>query len=355
MFGSMAKKFLPSMLKVNKKELVVVSVMPCTAKKMEAKRPEFIRTGMPDVDHVITTGELGKMIANAGIQFAELTPESFDLPFGFKTGGGILFGNSGGVMEAALRHAYEEITGDKLLNSDFEVVRGEGGLRTIEVKLPESSLKVGVAHSLSNARKLCEQIKSGESDLDFIEMMACPGGCVNGGGQPVSFDKNYKKKRTQALYNCDKQLQLHKSQDNPYLIDLYKNELGEVGGKQAHHLLHTAYKSRKRISKINLDVRESSSHHIDVTVCVGTNCYVRGSQDLLKKVLDYVTENRLEDIVGFEQQEETVDVKATFCYERCDRGPVVKVNHKTIEKADFEKVKTVLMREIEKLKVEATV
>ena len=350
MFGSMAKKFLPDMLEIDKKELVVVSVMPCTAKKMEAKRPEFTEDDIAEVDHVITTGELAKMISNAGIRFNELLPESFDMPFGFKTGGGILFGNSGGVMEAALRYAYEQITGEVLLNSDFKIVRGEEGLRIVEVDLPESKLKVGVAHSLSNARILCEQVKDGGSDIDFIEMMACPGGCVNGGGQPVSFDNNYKKKRTTSLYNCDKQLQLHKSQENPYVIDLYKNKIGEIGSKNAHQLLHTTYGSRKRIADISLDVRNSTNHKIVVSVCVGTNCYVRGSQDLLKKLVDYVTQNRLQDIIGFENEEETVDVVATFCYEKCDRGPVVRVNNHTIEKATFESVKNLIEKELERYK-----
>ncbi len=355
MFGSVAKKLLPDMLGVDKKELVVVSVMPCTAKKMEAKRPEFSHEDIAEVDHVITTTELVKMISNAGIIYNELLPESFDMPFGFKTGGGILFGNSGGVMEAALRYAYEKITGETLIDSDFEIVRGESGLRTIEVNLPESTLKVGVAHSLSNARILCEQIKNGQSDIDFIEMMACPGGCVVGGGQPVSFDNNFKKKRTASLYNCDKQLQLHKSQENPYVSDIYKNELGEIGGEKAHHLLHTTYNSRKRISDISLDVRNSVNHKVKVSVCVGTNCYVRGSQELLKKLVVYVTQNKLQDMVGFEKQEETVDVSATFCYEKCDRGPVVSVNNITIEKATFAAVKKAIQIELEKCRIDMMV
>ena len=198
MFGSVAKEYLPDILGIDAKDLVVVSVMPCTAKKMEAKRPEFISDEYADVDHVITTTELAKMISNAGIRYNELTPESFDLPFGFKTGAGILFGNSGGVMEAALRYAYEKLTGEKLLNSDFNIVRGEDGIRIAEVELPETTLKVAMAHSLGNTRKLCEKIKSENNDLDFVEMMACPGGCVNGGGQPISFDNNYRKKRSNS-------------------------------------------------------------------------------------------------------------------------------------------------------------
>ena len=349
MFGSVAKRLLPDMLKVDKKDLVVVSVMPCTAKKMEAKRPELSTDGIQDVDHVITTTELAKMISQAGIVFDKLTPESFDLPFGFKTGAGLIFGNTGGVMEAALRYAYEQLTGETLLKSDFEVVRGQDGLRSAEVEVPNGKVKVGVAHSLSNARVLCEQIRKGESDYDFIEIMACPGGCINGGGQPVSFDVAYREKRTSALYNCDKQLQLHKSQENPYMLDIYKENLGEIGGHTAHKLLHTTYSSRKRITDLEFEVRDSVNHKVMVKVCVGTNCYLKGSQDLLKKLVDYVTQNRLEDQIGFEKQDESVDVQATFCFEKCNKGPVVSINSKSIEHANFQTVKAQLHAELERL------
>jgi len=349
MFGSLAKKMLPEMLGIKKEDLIVVSVMPCTAKKFEAKRPEFLKNDIADVDHVITTTELAKMIAQQGIRFANLTPGSFDLPMGFKTGAGVIFGNTGGVTEAALRYAYEKLTGEKLLNNDFEIVRGKDGIRSASVNIGGKELKVGIVHSLKNARSLCEQIISGKSDYDFIEVMACPGGCVAGGGQPISFENDFLEKRSKGLYNCDKQLQLHKPQDNPYVNEVYAKSLGEVGGKEAHSLLHTKYGARKRITNQTLGIRSTAEAKVEVCVCVGTNCYLKGSQDLLSKLVNYVADNKLEDVIGFEGQKETVDVNATFCFEKCEKGPVVRINNELITHADFEKVKKAMFKELHRI------
>lgn len=349
MFGSVAREILPKMLGIKPEQLVIVSIMPCTAKKFEAKREEFIHNGIAEVDHVLTTEGLGRMIHETGINFRKLTPESFDLPMGFKTGAGVIFGNTGGVSEAVLRFAYEKITGEKLLQSDFKMVRGMDGIRTAELEVGAVKLKLGVVHSLSNARQLCDQIVSGQSDYDLIEIMACPGGCIAGGGQPVNFEPDFREKRINAIYNVDKQLQLHKAQENPYVKELYQLTLGEVGGSKAHELLHTHYHGRKRINNQLLTIRDTDHPKIEVCVCVGTNCFVKGSQELLRRLMEYVTENKLEDIVGFEGQEEMVDVKATFCFERCDRGPVVRVNQQVIEQATFEKVTQLLNNEINRI------
>ncbi len=348
MFGSIAREILPGLLNIRPDQLVIVSVMPCTAKKYEAKREEFIHDGVAEVDHVLSTEGLGRMIHEAGLQFKKLTPESFDLPLGFKTGAGVIFGNTGGVSEAVLRFAYEKLTGERLLKTDFEMVRGSDGIKTVELELGEVTLKLGIVHSLSNARELCEKVSKGESDYDLIEVMACPGGCISGGGQPVNFESDFREKRTNAIYNVDKQLQLHKPQDNPYVKELYKMTLGEMGGEKAHQLLHTHYHSRKRINDQLLTIRDTQHPKIEVCVCVGTNCFVRGSQDLLKSLIRYVTDNKLEDFVEIDGQEEMVDVKATFCFERCDRGPVVRINNTVIEHADFEKCRTILGEEIHK-------
>ncbi len=349
MFGSVARETLPKLLGIKPEQLVIVSIMPCTAKKFEAKREEFIHEGVAEVDHVLTTEGLGRMIHETGLQFRKLTPESFDLPLGFKTGAGVIFGNTGGVSEAVLRFAYEKITGEKLAANDFKMVRGMDGIRSAELEIGSIKLKLAVAHSLSNARILCEKIVAGESDYDLIEVMACPGGCIAGGGQPISFEPDFREKRAQSLYNVDKQLQLHKSQENPYVKELYQMILGEVGGHKAHELLHTHYHGRKRITEQLLTIRDTEHPKIEVCVCVGTNCFLKGSQELLKKLMQYVTENKLEDIVGFEGQEEMVDVKATFCFERCDRGPVLRVNQHVIEHASFEKAKKVLDQEIARI------
>lgn len=346
MFGSVARETLPAILGIKPEQLVIVSIMPCTAKKFEAKREEFIHDGVPEVDHVLTTEGLGRMIHETGIIFNKLTPESFDLPMGFKTGAGVIFGNTGGVSEAVLRFAYEKLTGEKLLQTDFKAVRGMEGIRSFAAELGGINISIGVAHGLANARILCEETIAGKSEYDLIEVMSCPGGCIAGGGQPVNFDRDFREKRIEALYNVDKQLQLHKSQENPYVKELYKLTLGEIGSPKAHELLHTTYRGRKRITDQQINIRNTEHPKIEVCVCVGTNCFIKGSQELLRKLIKYVSENKLEDIVGFEGQEEMVDVKATFCFERCERGPVVRVNQQVIEKASYDKVVAVLDKEI---------
>ena len=352
MFGSVAKHMLPELLGVKPENLVVVSIMPCTAKKFEARREEFTTNGMQDVDLVLSTDELGRMIHETGVEFATIKPESFDLPLGFKTGAGVIFGNTDLVSEAVLRFAYEKITGEKLIDTDLKQVRGMDGIRTVEMTLGKIHLKLGIAHTLSNAAKICDEVMKGDSGYDLIEIMSCPGGCIAGGGQPVSFASDFREKRIQGLYNADKQLELHKSQDNPYVKELYKSILGEPGSEIGHRLLHTHYKSRKRITDQIINVRNTEHPQVEVYVCVGTNCYVRGSHELLSQLADYVSENKLSDIVGFEGREDMVDVKATFCFERCQNGPVMRVNDKILEHATFEKAKELLHSEIKRLGLE---
>ena len=215
--------------------------MPCTAKKFEAQRPEFAVDGDPDVDHVLTTQELAHMIQSAGLIFNSLQPESFDMPFGFYTGAGVIFGNSGGVMEAVLRYAAEKVTGKKLAKIEFEEVRGESGLREAKVTVNGTELKLAIVHGLRNARVVAEQVRAGKCHYDLIEVMACPGGCVGGAGQPVTTSRNARALRTKGLYHADKMLQLHKSQDNVFITECYAKFLGEIGGEKAHHLLHTSF------------------------------------------------------------------------------------------------------------------
>jgi len=337
MFGSIAKNVFAKDLGIEKEKMVVVSIMPCTAKKFEAKRPEFTAKGIAEVDHVITTQELIQMINQYGIQFKNLRVEALDMPLGFKTGAGLIFGNSGGVMEAALRYVYEEVEQKKLDNFEFNEVRGEAGIREAEVTLAGTTYKLAVVHSLGNARKLIEKIKKGECQYHFIEVMSCPGGCINGAGQPINFSGDYRKKRTQGLYEADRMLQLHKSQDNPYLKELYQNRLGKIGGDQAHHLLHTHYNFRRRLKgKSMLIVDGKADNKIEIRVCVGTSCYLKGSHDILRRVAEYVKAKSLQD---------QVQVKATFCFEKCDKGPTVKIGDATIRYKNEEQ----LFGEIEKI------
>lgn len=331
MFGSLAKYMLPEQLNVDKKDLVVVSIMPCTAKKFESKRPEFITDGIPDVDHVLTTKELALMISEAGIDFKNLKPESLDMPLGFKTGAGIIFGASGGVSEAVLRFAAEKVGGINLTNVDFKAVRGNEGFREAKIVINDITLRIAIVHGLKNAGMVAEMVEKGESKWDLIEVMSCPGGCIGGAGQPIYWDSDTKQKRSDALYRTDKTLQLHKSQDNPYIKKCYETVLIDgPNGKEAHELLHTHYKSRKRITEDGMPLTEGKTEgKVSVSVCVGTNCYLKGSQDIAKKLVHYLEENNLKD---------DVEVKATFCLENCDKGPSVVVNGILIEKATYERV-----------------
>lgn len=330
MFGAVARKLLPTLLDVEPENLVVVSIMPCTAKKAEAKRPEFSRDGQPDVDHVVTTQELAHMIGTAGLSFSSLEPESFDLPMGFKTGAGIIFGTTGGVTEAVLRYAVEKVNGVRLTHVDFQEVRGEQGVREATIELAGNPVKLAVVHGLANARQVAERVVKGEADYDLIEVMACPGGCIGGAGQPVTHKPDDRRERAKSLYDVDKMLQLHKSQDNPKLHELYAEHLGEIGGPMAHQLLHTGYTSKRRMFGSELSLTgQAADDALPVSVCVGTNCHVKNGQNLLRSIMNWVDE---QDLAG------RVDISATFCLERCGEGPNVAVAGEIISRATLEAV-----------------
>jgi NADH-quinone oxidoreductase subunit G len=337
MFGSLAKRTLPEQLKIETGDLFLVSIMPCTAKKFEARRPEFKTDGIPDVDAVLTTQELGRMIRQAGICFNELTPDSLDMPMGFKTGAGVIFGATGGVTEAVLRYAAEKLTHVKNENAEFVEVRGLDGVREQVMTLGDITLNIAIVHGLKNARTLAEAIRKGERSYDFIEVMACPGGCISGAGQPVTFDPKARARRAEGLYNADKTLQLHAAQDNPYLQKCYRETLGQIGGPTAHAWLHTKYKNRKRYEDAGFSVSDNGApQKLQVCVCVGTSCYVRGSQKLMEQTLEYVKTAGLDD---------AVEVRATFCFEQCDRGPTVRIGQTVLNKCTVEQVRAELQKQ----------
>ena len=249
MFGALVKSFYAEKAGIDPKDIFVVSIMPCTAKKFEASRPELGRNGLPDIDVSLTTRELGAMIKLAGIEFTGLADETADPVFGIASGAGHIFGATGGVMEAALRTAYEKITGNTLEKLEFEDVRGVADIKEAEYDLNGLKVKVAVTSGLENAKKLLDMIKSGEKDYTFIEIMACPGGCVNGGGQPTQpgYVRNYtdlRADRAAALYSLDGSMTLRKSHDNPCIKELYDDYLGEPNGHKSHELLHTHYTKR---------------------------------------------------------------------------------------------------------------
>lgn len=258
MFGAVAKTYYAEKMNIDPRKLVVVSIMPCTAKKFECKRPEMksafhywqekmgLQEGESfyDVDYVLTTRELAKMFKRKGVDFEHLHVEEFDKPLGISTGAGVIFGATGGVMEAAVRTAYEVITGKPLDKIDLNVVRGFEGIKEAELDLAGTKIKVAVAHTLKNARTLLEQIEEGKSPYAFIEVMTCPGGCLGGGGQPIPTTWAIRQKRADSIYREDKLHPIRKSHENPAIKAIYEEFLTEPLGHISHELLHTAYTER---------------------------------------------------------------------------------------------------------------
>ncbi|MGC8789001.1 MAG: NADH-dependent [FeFe] hydrogenase, group A6 [Caldisericum sp.] len=256
MMGAIIKSYFSEKTGIPKEKIFHVSIMPCTAKKYEAERLEINASQVKDVDVVLTTREIARMIKEAGIDFVNLEDSDYDLPLGEYTGAATIFGATGGVMEAALRTAYEMVTGETLESVDFIPLRGLEGIKVSDVDIDGVKIRVAVAHTLGNASKLLEKVKSGEEKVHFIEVMACPGGCIGGGGQPIPTTDEIRLKRIQALYKDDSERQLRKSHENPYIKKLYAEYLGEIGGEKAHHLLHTHYIPRspwERAEKIELN------------------------------------------------------------------------------------------------------
>ncbi|MCD8198815.1 MAG: [FeFe] hydrogenase, group A [Phascolarctobacterium sp.] len=246
MFGAVAKTYFAEKSGIDPAKIVSVSVMPCTAKKAEAIREEMCDSGYRDVDIVITTRELGRMIREAGLDFANLPEENYDSPLGTGTGAGVIFGTTGGVMEAALRTVADVLTGQDLPNVDYNEVRGMAETREATIKIGDMEVKIAVVNTLSSAQKMLERIKAGTADYQFIEVMACPGGCIGGGGQPVPVNRQIREARRAALLDCDRHSELRKSHQNPEIKTLYATWMGKPLGEKAHNLLHTHYSAKKR-------------------------------------------------------------------------------------------------------------
>ena len=258
MFGAVAKTYYADKINIKAQDMIVVSIMPCTAKKFECERPEMRDSGYQDVDYVLTTRELAMMIKQAGIDFDKLEDEHYDSILGESTGAAVIFGATGGVMEAALRTAYEIVTGREVpfTNLNIKPVRGMEGIKEASIKIKNVKqewsflegvdLNVAIAHGLANARALMEKVKSGEAAYHFIEIMGCPGGCLGGGGQPIPTSPEIRKKRAEAIYSEDEEMPIRKSHENPEVTEIYKHFLGEPLGHKSHDLLHTHYKPRKR-------------------------------------------------------------------------------------------------------------
>jgi NADP-reducing hydrogenase subunit HndD len=250
MFGALLKSYYAEKMGIDPAKVFVVSIMPCTAKKFEAKRPELSSTGYPDVDVVLTTRELARMIREAGIDFLELPERHFDDPMGEASGAGVIFGATGGVMEAALRYLVELLEGKPLEKLEFEAVRGVEGVKEVSLDVAGMTIKAAVVHGTGNAKKLLDKMKKGEAQYHFVEVMACPGGCVTGGGQPIQPSEvrswiDLRTERAKAIYAEDESMPIRKSQDNPFVKKLYEEFLGHPGSHKAHELLHTHYTARE--------------------------------------------------------------------------------------------------------------
>jgi iron-only hydrogenase group A len=247
MFGALAKTFYAEKKGIDPASIFSVSIMPCTAKKFECERPEMRDSGYQDVDVVLTTRELGRMMKEAGIVLDKLPEEEYDPPMGLTTGAAVIFGATGGVCEAALRTVYEVVTKEPLKDVNFKVCRGLAGVKEAEVDLKGTKVKVAVSHSLSNARKVLDMVRAGNPNgWAFIEIMCCPGGCIGGGGQPIPTDTAIRQKRIDGTYTADERLAIRKSHENPAITAIYKEFLGQPLGHKSHELLHTKYTPRGR-------------------------------------------------------------------------------------------------------------
>ena len=251
MFGAIIKSYFADKYNIDKEKICVVSVMPCIAKKYECSRDEMEVDGIRDVDYVITTRELARMIKQANIDFCELEDGKFDEPMGEASGAGAIFGTTGGVMEAAIRTAVDTLEGKSMDKLEYTQVRGEKGIKEATLKVAGKDIKVAVASGLSNARKIMEQIRDGKCDYHFVEIMACPGGCIMGGGQPIKSSKirstvDVAKLRRDALYSIDEKSVVRKSHENPFMIKLYKEFLEKPGSHKSHKYLHTTYTKKEK-------------------------------------------------------------------------------------------------------------
>jgi NADH-quinone oxidoreductase subunit G len=331
MMGSIIRKVEGGSSEAKGKKLRVVAIMPCTAKKFEIARPELVRDGEPLVDYALTTSELAAMIEEAGIRFADLSPSVFDPPLGFASGAGILFGSSGGVSEAVARYVGSGLSGVQASSLEFEDEIPGGGIRSATLDAGGRKLRITAVQGLANAKRVALEVLAGTRQADIVEVMACPGGCVGGAGQPVDIRSETRVLRAKGLSEVDGERELRSSRDNPCVDRFYSEILGgKPGDERAHKLLHTTYASRKRIqdSAIPL-IRGGKVGKIPVKVCVGTSCFLRGSQTLLGEVLKAVEAEGFADFV---------EVSATFCTERCDKGPTVTVGDRIMTRTNAQDV-----------------
>ncbi len=321
MFGAVMKQYFSSQLNVRPELLYFVSIMPCNAKKYEAMRPEFRTDHIQDVDKVLTTWDVMTMLAERNIDPRKAAPVPVDAFFGKVSGAGIIFGASGGVAEAALRLAAEKVTGKRMESFEYESVRGLQGVKETTVALGDVRVRLAVVSGLQNAQKLIDRIRSGDAPYDLIEVMACPGGCINGSGNPAPLLKSDTENRLDVLYRLDQASSIRTSQDNPSVQAIYTNWLGEPDSKMSHAALHTSYTRRSMRVHDASEQPQDEFSVVDIGVCIGTNCYVKGSWKLLEGLSAELRRRGLTD---------RFRVKARFCTGQCEGGPNITLGDRII-------------------------
>ena len=321
MFGAVMKQYFAKQLHVRPEFLYFVSIMPCNAKKYESMRPEFKTNNIQDVDRVLTTWDVMTMLGEKNIDPRRIPPLPVDAFFGKASGAGIIFGASGGVAEAALRLAAERVMGKRMESFAYEGVRGLQGVKEATITFGNSAVRLAVVSGLQNAQRLIDRMREGDAPYDLIEVMACPGGCINGSGNPAPLLQSDTEHRLEVLYRLDQDASIRTSQDNPSVQAIYTNWLGEPDSEISHHALHTAYKRR---SMRKQDIQEEPAvllPVIDVGVCIGTNCYIKGSWKLLEGLPIELKRRGIADHFR---------IKARFCTGQCEDGPNVVVGNKII-------------------------
>jgi len=316
MFGALLKTHYAPQMGLEPSALFVTAIMPCTAKKFEAQRPEFAPNGVRDVDAVLSTQELARMIKAAGIVFSTLEEEPFDSPFGFATGAGVIYGYSGGVATAVVREATYQLTGQRITDIALEPVPGLPGVRAAEVQVGERTVRLAVVSGLGNTRRLIEAMDEGRVAYDCVEVMACPGGCAGGGGQPLPNETAQRQARAHGLHVADKRQQIRLAQDNGLIKEIYRQWLGSPNSPAARAALHTTYGHRRRIT-VEVEGAAARQPAIQIKICVGTSCYQRGAREVLQRLSQELAARGLKA---------TIDLIGAFCLEQCDRGPNVQIN-----------------------------
>ena len=321
MFGAVMKQYFAKQLKVRPELLYFVSIMPCNAKKYEAMRPEFKTNNIEDIDRVLTTWDIMTMLQEKNIDPRKITPVPVDAFFGKVSGAGIIFGASGGVAEAALRLAAERVMGKRMDSFAYEGVRGLQGVKETTITLGDSKVRLAVVSGLQNAQNLIDRMRAGDAPYDLIEVMACPGGCINGSGNPAPLLNSDTEQRLDVLYRLDQESSIRTSQDNPSVQDIYTNWLGEPDSETSHHALHTTYQRRSMRVQDMKEVVVETQPVVDVGVCIGTNCYIKGSWKLLEGLSAELRRRGLS---------ECFRIKARFCTGQCEGGPNVAIGNKII-------------------------